>query len=331
VPTFSVVIPAYQAARTIGESVASALSQTRAALEVIVCDDGSTDDLESTLEPFRDRIIYLRQENAGVAAARNRGIRAASGDFVTTLDSDDVWLPGYLEAVGELAAARPDLDLLSTDVYFDVDGEIAGRFYAENEFALLNQREAILAGCFVGWPAARRARLLSVGGFDESIVIASDWECWIRMILDGARAGLVVEPLMRYRLRRDSLSANRARSLHARVAILDKTRRQADLSPDEAKALDACRGMEVQRSLVADVREALMEGRPGARRRALSLAASPGIPPRTRLALALSAGFRRRPGKSLPRDERVPRQSAPGLRSDGPSLRHPRDWNRDTD
>jgi hypothetical protein len=89
--------------------------------------------------------------------------------------------------------------------------------------------------------------------------------------------------------------------------------------------------MEVQRSLVADVREALMEGRPGARRRALSLAASPGIPPRTRLALALSAGFRRRPGKSLPRDERVPRQSAPGLRSDGPSLRHPRDWNRDTD
>jgi GT2 family glycosyltransferase len=311
VPTFSVVIPAYQAAARISEALASALRQTRPALEVIVCDDGSTDELEQALEPFRKRIVYLRQEHAGVGAARNLGLRSASADFVAVLDSDDIWLPRYLEALGELAAARPDLDLLSSDVYFDVGGEIVGRFYAENEFAVLDQRKAILRGCFVGWPASRRTRLLALGGFDESIVVSTDWEAWIRMILDGARAGLVPEPLMRYRLRRDSLTASRARSLQARVAVLDKTRRTAQLAPEEERTLEGSRQLFARRALVAEAREALAERRPGSRRRALALITKPGVPLRTRFSLLLSAGLR--PGLEKARDERAPGEKAAAL------------------
>jgi glycosyltransferase involved in cell wall biosynthesis len=317
-PSFSVVIAAYQAAETIGEAVASALEQTSPPLEVIVCDDGSTDDVEAALAPYRERITFLPGEHAGAAAARNRALRVASGDFVVLLDADDVLLPRRLEALGELAVARPDLDLLSTDVYFDVDGELVGRFYDENPFPVADQRGVILKRCFVGWPAARRERLLAVGGFDESLVNGSDWDAWIRMILDGARAGLVREPLLRYRIRPGSLSSDRSRSLQARVALLDKILGHPQLTPDERKALAATRRRAHGRARAATARQALLERRPHARRHALSLAMGRGLALKTRL-LALGAALlpdvgarvlaRRR--RNLPAgDERAPWRQA---------------------
>jgi glycosyltransferase involved in cell wall biosynthesis len=103
-PTFSVAIAAYQAADVVGEAIESALAQTVPPHEVVVCDDGSTDDLDRALEPYRDRIVLLRQRNRGEAAAKNAAARAASGDFVAILDADDVYLPERLEALGRLAA-----------------------------------------------------------------------------------------------------------------------------------------------------------------------------------------------------------------------------------
>jgi glycosyltransferase involved in cell wall biosynthesis len=317
-PTFSIVIAAYQSADTIGESVASALAQTAPPLEVIVCDDGSTDDLEAALAPYRDRLTLLRGEHAGAAAARNRALGVAAGDFVLLLDADDVLLPRRLEALGDLAAARPDLDLLSTDVYFEVDGEVVGRFYDENPFPVADQRAAILKRCFVGWPAARRARLLAVGGFDESLVNGSDWDAWIRMILDGARAGLVREPLMRYRIRPGSLSSDRARSLQSRVALLDKLLSHPQLTAEERKALAASRRGAHNRARAAAARQALLERGPHARRHALSLAIGRGLALKTRL-LAVGAALmpdlgaraldRRR--RNLPAgDERAPWRGA---------------------
>ena len=267
---------------------------------MIVCDDGSTDDLEHALAPYRDRIILLRQERGGAGSARNRAVRAASGEFVAPLDSDDVFLPERLEALGELAAARPDLDLLSTDVYFEEDGEIVGRFYDENRFAVTEQRTAIMAGCFVGWPAARRQRLLAVGGFDESLAIAYDWAAWMRLILDGATAGLVPKPLLRYRLRPGSLSADRARSFRERVVLLDETAKSPKLRTEERRALVAARRSAVSRALTAEAREALLERRPDARRRALAMAVAPGLSPRARL-LAVGADAHARRRRSRPR------------------------------
>ena len=290
-PTFSVVIPVYQAAGTISEAICSALGQSTPPLQVIVSDDGSTDDIAGALAPFKDRILVVRGENAGAAAARNRGLAVASGEFVVFLDSDDAWLPEYLERLGALAEARPDLDLLSADVFYEADDEIVGRFYELNRFDVANQRHAVLSSCFVGWPAARRGRLAAIGGFDESLKIAHDWDAWARMILSGAKAGLVTEPLVRYRLRPGSLASDIPRSLRERVVFLDRLGAHPDVGPDDLAALAAARRFAEGRALFAEAKESLAAGEPGARRRAFAVARAGGLPWKRRLLGLGAAAF----------------------------------------
>lgn len=200
-PTFSVLIPSYQAADTLPDAVDSALSQTAPPHEVIVIDDGSTDATEESVAAYRERIIYLRQENRGTAAAFNAGAGAATGEFVAVLDADDAYEPARIDALGELAVTRPDLDLLMTDAYLEVAGEIVGTFCERTPFAEAEQSVAIFERCFVAWPAVRRDALLTVGGLAESLPIAHDWDCWLRMLHAGSAAGLVQEPLLRYRIK----------------------------------------------------------------------------------------------------------------------------------
>ena len=271
-PTFSVVIAAYEAAAFIGEGVESVLRQTVRAHEVIVCDDASTDNLEATLAPYRDDILLIRKERGGVASARNVATQAASGEFVAILDADDAYVPERLEALGELAAARPDLDILSTDAYFEVDGRFVGRFNEETPFEVDNQRADILERCFCPWPALRRSRLLSAGGFDESLSTGSDWEALIRLIHLGCKAGLVDEPLYRYRVRRDSLTANRVHTLRDRVNLLEKISDRPGLRPAETQSL--ARSVKRQRRalLLTEAEAALRAGTPDARRRSLAVA-----------------------------------------------------------
>ena len=137
--------------------------------------------------------------------------RVATGDYVATLDADDEYLPGRLAALEAAALARPDLDILATDVLFETDGRSAGRFNEQTPFPADGQRSAVLDRCFVAVPAVRRTRLLAIGGFDESLRTSEDWDLLIRLVLAGAAAGLVDEPLYRYRLRPDSLTADRGR------------------------------------------------------------------------------------------------------------------------
>ena len=94
-PLISVIVPAYQAAQFIAATLDSILAQTFRNFELIVVNDGSPDseDLEKVLEPYRSRIIYLRQENQGLAGARNTGIRASRGEYIAPLDADDLWAP----------------------------------------------------------------------------------------------------------------------------------------------------------------------------------------------------------------------------------------------
>src|SRR6476646_4704498 len=113
-PSFTIVIAAYQAAGTVSAAISSALEQTRPAAEVIVVDDGSTDDTPAVLESFGERITTIRRENGGLAAARNTAGAAATGEFVAMLDADDAYHPRRLEALAELATVRPDLDLITT-------------------------------------------------------------------------------------------------------------------------------------------------------------------------------------------------------------------------
>jgi len=290
-PTFSVIVPAYQAAETVAGAVRSVLRQSYPAHEIIVCDDGSTDDLGSAIAEYEDRIILLRRPHAGAGAARNHGIGIASGDFVAMLDADDVFEPTRLAALAELAAARPDLDILATDAYFERDGDVDGRFYDFNTFATEDQRAAILQTCFLGWPAMRRSRVLEVGGFDESneIAPAEDWELFIRLFLSGSSAGIVEEPLIRYRQHSRSTTADRSRTLWSRVAVLEKTRRRADLSSRERALLEKSLAGARTRSILTDARGFAASGRPGLRRRLLALAGADDVRGATRLRLIAAA------------------------------------------
>jgi glycosyltransferase involved in cell wall biosynthesis len=304
-PSFSIIIPAYQAASFVADAVESALAQSVAPYEVIVCNDGSTDDLRAALAPYAGDIVLLEKEHSGVATTRNVAIRAASGDFVASLDADNVYLPEYLEALSELAVARPDLDILTTDAYLELDGEIYGRYYrGKARFVTDDQRRGIIHQHFVFANAAfRRTSLLAVGGYEEfydgtRFAGVEDTDLLIRMILAGSRVGLVDEPLCVYRIRSDSLSSNRPRSLRSGAIVLERASRHPSLTPDELRFLH--RELDYLRTEadLAEAEEALRGLAPHPRRRALRIAFGPrgyGVAARTKaLAAAFAPGAARR-------------------------------------
>jgi glycosyltransferase involved in cell wall biosynthesis len=300
-PTFSVVIAAHNAAGSISEAVESALTQTLPPLELIVSDDGSMDSTETALAPHRDRITYVRKEHGGVASARNAALEVAQGEFFAVLDADDVYLPTRLEALGELAMARPDLDILCTDAFLEHEGRVVGTFSEVCPFEVVDQRAAILERCFCAWPAVRRTTLISTGAFDQSLRTGSDWECAIRLLYSGAAAGLVDEPLYSYRVHERSLTADRVRTLNDRVAFLERAGVSYELSGTERTAL--ARSLRAQRaSLVLTEAEAALRARaPDARSRALAAARTPGISPRSRIAAVAAVIAPRTAARALAR------------------------------
>ena len=300
-PSFSVIIAAYQAASVIGEAIESALGQTRPPLEVVVCDDGSTDDIEGALRTYREQITLIRKANGGEASAKNAAARAAAGDFVVILDADDVFLPERIEAIGELAAERPDLDILTTDATLEVDGRVVRRCYTDTfRFDADDQRSAILEQNFVfGLAAVRRARLLEAGGFDESIRWTADWDCWLRLIFSGSRAGLVASPLARYRLTAGSLSSQREAHIEGRLMTLAKAARRDDLTTHERGVLERSAAYNGRALALARARASLVERRPNRRRRSLEVALGRGFGARTRLKAVGAAVFPGQAGRTL--------------------------------
>lgn len=219
-PRLSVLIPAYNAAVTIGEALESALRQTPAPCEVVVSDDGSQDDLAAALRPFRSHIRLVRGPNAGLAVARNRAAAVARGDLLALLDADDVWLPGRVDALTAAAASRPDLAVLTTDAVITRDGlPDEQTYYASREFYVEEQDIGILRNSFVfGAGAIRADAFRAAGGYRTGARYAEDWDLWLRMLLGGKRAGLVDAPLYEYRRRTDSLTGHR---LELALGVLD--------------------------------------------------------------------------------------------------------------
>jgi hypothetical protein len=311
-PSFSIVIPCFQAADTVGWAVDSVLTQTTAPHEVIVCDDGSTDDLQRALAPYAQKIVVLHQANRGVAAARNLGLNYASGEFVAVCDADDVYLPTMLAELSALAMTRPDLDILCCDALIEVDGEILGPGRPDPAaFIVDDQRVGILQQDFVpGRSAFRRDLLLDIGGYDESLECAEDWDCWIRLILGGAVAGMVHIPLARTRIHSGSLTASRTRVLGGQAAVLRKSLARGGLSQAEREAATLHCGV-VERALqVARAQDAIRDGAPSAvRHQSLAIARDPDQPFRTRMK-AVSAAIaprwaRRRARHETKADHRV--------------------------
>jgi glycosyltransferase involved in cell wall biosynthesis len=298
VPSFSIVIPVYNGAVTVGGAVESALGQTVAPLEVIVVDDGSADDLGAALAPYEGRITLVRKPNGGTASAINAALRRASGDFMAVLDADDAYEPERIEALGELAAARPDLDLLATDGLLEVGGCVVGRYCVETPFVREDQRAAILDRCFVLIPAIRREALVAAGGFDEAFRIVYDWDCYLRLILGGAKAGLVDVPLYRYRLGTESLTGNRPATLRETVTMLESVV-YPGLGAGERATLNGALARERPRALLAEAEAALRTGDRDARRRSLAVVLSREFGPRTRLKASIGTLVPRLAGRQL--------------------------------
>jgi glycosyltransferase involved in cell wall biosynthesis len=261
-PTFSVIVAAYQVADVVSDALESIRRQTVPPLEVIFCDDGSTDALADALAPYRDEIVFVRKSHGGEASAKNAAAARASGDFVVILDADDVYLPERLEALTELANARPDLDILTTDAYLVVDGRRVRRNYDRRwRFEVADQRRAILQRNFIfGHAAVRRERLLAHGGFDESILWTTDWDLWLRLILDGSLAGAVAEPLALYRIRQSSLTARRRDLLMGKLTTLDKASRNDAVRSEERGVLALSLAAYRRELELLELREALISG-----------------------------------------------------------------------
>jgi glycosyltransferase involved in cell wall biosynthesis len=307
VPTFSAIIAAYQASEFIADAIESLLAQTLQPAEIIVCDDGSTDALDAALTPYGDRIMLLRKENGGEASAKNMAALAASGEFVAILDADDVYSPERLEALADLSVQRPDLDILTTDCFVVASGRVIRNCYdAGYRFEIGDQRRGILERNFVGpgLMAVRRDALLAVGAFDEAFRHATDWDCWIRMIFAGSRAGLVDEPLAEHRVRATSLASDRPRQLQAYVAVLAKAAVRSDLTVEERAVLSRSLAAQRRRLAFRQAENALIEARPDARRLALEIALDGGFPYRTRLRAALAAAVPSLAGRRLARGRR---------------------------
>ena len=285
------IVAAYQVADFISEALDSIRRQTVQPLEVIVCDDGSTDDLERALEPYRDQITLVRKANGGEASAKNAAAAAASGDFVAILDADDVYLPGRLAALSEFAQARPDLDILTTDAHLVVEGRQVRRNYDRRwRFEIADQRRAILQRNFIfGHAAVRRELLLEHGGFDESILWTTDWELWLRLILAGALAGCIDQPLSLYRLRASSLTAQRRNLLLGKLATLEKALSNPDLREAERPVLEESLTAYGHELALMDLRDSLAAGRRDARRDARELLRGRGLGLRSRLGLVAMA------------------------------------------
>lgn len=284
-PRFSIIIAAYNVAEFLGEAVASALAQTCPAHEIIVCDDGSTDDVDTAIAPYLEEVVLLRQTNQGEGAAKNAAVAAATGDYVVILDGDDVDDARRLEALTALARVRPDLDILSTDCHLVEDGKVMRRYHESvHPYEVEDQRRAILHRNFIFNPAVRRERWVAIGGFDRSIRGAADWDCWLRLILDGSSAGLVDAPLTRYRQRPGRLTDDRVTLFDARVQVVERALVNPNLRASERQEAIAS----LRTTKLRLMEEALVARRRDVRRAARSIAADSMFPLGTRVRAAVA-------------------------------------------
>ncbi|MDB5699297.1 MAG: hypothetical protein JWN69_2101 [Alphaproteobacteria bacterium] len=181
-PLISVIIPVFNGARFLADAIGSVLAQNYAALEVIIVDDGSFDDIDAAVDALPIEVRFLKQRNQGPSAARNAGMRHASGDFLTFIDVDDLWPAGRLEASLSVFAAREELDVVTGYCQLTEFDEARNEWIFVDD-ARRGSRHSIAAGLY------RRRAFEKVGLFDEGLRYAEDLDWFIR----ANEAGLAIE------------------------------------------------------------------------------------------------------------------------------------------
>lgn len=240
-PLISVVIPAFNATATVAETITSVLRQSLTAFEVIVVNDGSADDLEGTLQAaqLRDpRIRVVKQDNQGLASARNRGLGESQSDFVAFLDADDVWHPRFLQALFAALTATTDAPFAYALSYrFDELNRLIRspkwRKPPRHDFLGLLTLNSVGSGSAALF---RKSAVVSAGGFDATLRErgkqgAEDWKLCLRLARQHAPI-LIPEYLVGYRLTAQSMSqSNPQKQLAAVCAVLDDIRAEFPDTP----------------------------------------------------------------------------------------------------
>ena len=215
-PKVSVIIPTYNRGRFVVRAVDSVLAQDFPDREIIVVDDGSTDDTAALLAGCQNQIRYLHQPNAGVSAARNRGIAAATGEWLAFLDSDDEWAAGYLTKQMQRAGQTPEIVMQAADcTFFGLDGRAQSYFEMNGAGAEFNGQAYLKpaepfsfvlqhAPWQVGSTIIRSDALHRAGLFDNALKISEDLDLIARVALQGP-FGLIRESLVNVHRRQETL------------------------------------------------------------------------------------------------------------------------------
>jgi glycosyltransferase involved in cell wall biosynthesis len=222
--SFTVVMAAHDSARTIQAAIESVRLQTREDWELIVVDDGSSDETAALASSSGDdRIRIVTQENRGPAAARNAGVRLARAPLVSMLDSDDLWLPNYLETMARTLDVEQDAALAYTDAWVLDDG--TGRVRKTTEMRYQRPpdpppvspreflEELIRRNFVYNSVTAHRDVILALGGYDERLWTGEDWELWLRVAASGRRFVRAPGVLAVHRDHEGSLSSDSERML----------------------------------------------------------------------------------------------------------------------
>lgn len=236
-PLVSIIIPAYNAAHFLPQAIESCLAQTYATLEIIVVNDGSTDNTAELVTTNYPQVRLINQANQGLAGARNTGIAQATGAYIQFLDADDALLPKKIERCLERFRTEPDAGLVYTD-YEIRNGDMSALSSVPKpdvsmaEGYLLPLLIETTSTLFrVPCPLIRAELVREVGGFERGMQGVEDWHFWIKLAAIGTKFAFVDEVLVWYRhtegsMSRDMLLMTRSR-LHAMQAL-----RTLDLQPE---------------------------------------------------------------------------------------------------
>lgn len=220
----SIITPTFNRSQFIHYAIRSVITQTISNWELLIIDDGSTDNTKNIIEPYLTdpRIKYFFQENQGQAAARNNGLRHSRGEFVCFLDSDNLWYPEKLKVQHEAMKSRPDIDV----VYGDGDTiNESGVVISTANMKRYSGRitEKLLKDNFVSFNTAmvRAASIKGIGGFDESVRFGDDYDLWLRL---SAKSQFLYIPRVfsQYRVMSDQISSNKEARFSSNEATIKR-------------------------------------------------------------------------------------------------------------
>ncbi len=224
-PLVSIILPTYNCAAFLPHSIGTILLQTYNSYEIIVIDDGSTDNTKEVLHPFMQRIKYIRlEQNKGLPTARNIGIRSAQGKYIAFIDADDLWLPEKLQTDIEYFETHSEVSMIYSkhinidEKGDDLDGNTKRQLPSGNIFTqLFSEQNFIITSSVV----VRKEVFETTGLFDEQLFNCQDWDMWLRIAFHFQVAG-INKPLVKYRHNPHSLSKNRNNVLKYQKIIIDK-------------------------------------------------------------------------------------------------------------